>query len=751
MTQVEHAGDEFRRTLTHFLSSLVAKRDFAGAIKCYHDNGSLIDSAGGTWKGSLLHHVAKAYASLSDLPAALRLARSAQSHLENAPDRKTLAELFVTLGGILRDMGENGEAEKAFRDAESIFRRHDCPEGQSKALNLLAGLYYRKGDFKNSLSILLEAVTIAQRLGDHRQVAFMMGNIGRINTFIGDFREARKHLELNIELSTGLNDHKEAAKARVALGYVLLQEGRSSEAKTVLERGLAETERLGLIRDAIICRSYLGELAYRQGNLELGRTTLVAALEAARAISIDSSLCGRIMRHLAEVEFLAGRNRFAQRKAAQAMVIVKRHGDMVEQGALTRLMALLAFAAGDKLNAQQLMAKAFDQLEESGVRFEKAITLVAAGCSTMYSARQRLTYLFQAEEFYSRYELSSLVEAVNRHIEEIDYVSSRSAPTSQALRKASRNDEFLTNNAMLKRFKSQLPAIGRADLPLLLTGETGVGKDQLTRYYHSVCRPDGPLVAINCASLPEALLESELFGYVKGAFTGAEEIKQGLIVTANGGILFLDEIGDMPLGLQGKLLRVLDSRKVNPLGSVKPVAVDFKLVAATNQDLEAMVEAGTFRRDLYYRLGGMCLTIPPLRDRKEDIPILMTRFMEKCRLIEEGEKLPTELVHQFLNHNWPGNAREVFNKIRRLSVMSDMVADGDLAELSRTIFATEMPHADRTLVEQVEQLERRLIVEALVAARGNRSEAARILGIHEATVRTKLKRYAISLEGGVPS
>jgi transcriptional regulator with PAS, ATPase and Fis domain len=258
-------------------------------------------------------------------------------------------------------------------------------------------------------------------------------------------------------------------------------------------------------------------------------------------------------------------------------------------------------------------------------------------------------------------------------------------------------------------------------------------------------------VAINCASLPETLLESELFGYVKGAFTGADGSKRGLFETANGGVLLLDEIGDMPLGLQGKLLGVLESRTVTPLGSVKPMTLDFKLVAATNQNLEAMVENGTFRRDLYYRLSGMCLTIPPLRERKEDMPVLMAHFMKNCHLLEEGDKLPAELVRQFLSHDWPGNVRELFNKIKRLEVMSDMVADGDLAELSRTIFATEIPLPDRSLFEQVEQFERQLIVEALLAACGNRSEAARMLGVHEATVRTKLKRYGISLEGGVPS
>jgi len=751
MTQVMHAGDEFRRTLAHYLSSLVAKRDFAGAIKCYEDNRSLVGSTDGAWAGSLLHHAAQAYASLSNLPAALRVARVAQNHLENAPERRMLAELFITLGGILRDMGEAGEAEKAFRDAESIFRRQDCPEGQSRALNLLAGLFYRQGDFRNSLAILMEAVSIARRLGDQRKIAFMMGNIGRINTFIGDFRKARKHLEMNIELSEELGDQKETTKARIALGYVYLQEGDYARGKTILEAAYAEAVHLGLERDAVICRSYLGELAYRDGDLENGRALLQSALESAHTISPDSSLCGRIMRHLAEIDRRLGKRRMAQRLAARATVIMEHHNDQVGLGTLTVLKALLSHEAGDSAKARRLMVQAIDMLEESGVRFEKAATLVAAGSSAIFTERQRLTYLFQAEEFYARYELSSLLSHVDRLIAEIDYTSTRPSRRPAADKAGKDHADFLTNNRLLRRFMSQLGSIGQADLPLLLTGETGVGKDQMARHYHSVTRPDGPFVAINCASLPETLLESELFGYHKGAFTGADGSKRGLFETANGGVLLLDEIGDMPLGLQTKLLGVLENRAVTPLGSVTSIPLDFKLIAATNQDLEAMVEAGTFRRDLYYRLSGMSFRIPPLRDRKEDLPLLITHFMKKCGLLQQDQELPAELARHFLRYDWPGNTRELVNKIKRLEVMSDLVADGDLAELSRTIFATEAPVADRTLFEQIEQLERRLIVEALLATRGNRSEAARMLGIHEATVRTKLKRYGITLEGGVPN
>jgi two-component system response regulator HydG len=270
----------------------------------------------------------------------------------------------------------------------------------------------------------------------------------------------------------------------------------------------------------------------------------------------------------------------------------------------------------------------------------------------------------------------------------------------------------------------------------------------MARYFHSLARPDGPYVAINCASVPETLLESELFGYHKGAFTGADGNKLGLFVKANGGTLFLDEIGDMPLSLQAKLLGVLESRKIIPLGSTTEVSLDFKLVAASNRDLETMVEQGLFRRDLYYRLSGIAFKIPALRERKEDIPLLLNRFLADFNLTANGASLPSELVRKFVEYDWPGNVRELQNKVKRLEVMAGMVADGDIGALAESLFGvddTPMPE-NSSFFDKVEEFERRLIFEAVLAAGGNKCEAARMLGIHEATVRTKLKRYGISLD-----
>ena len=175
--------------------------------------------------------------------------------------------------------------------------------------------------------------------------------------------------------------------------------------------------------------------------------------------------------------------------------------------------------------------------------------------------------------------------------------------------------------------------------------------------------------------------------------------------------------------------------------------VSTKIVAATNRKLEEMVERGTFRRDLYYRLSGVSFEIPPLRQRKQDIPVLLNLFMKHCGLSADDKTLPPELVRQFIEYEWPGNTRELYNKVKRLEVMALMVAEGDLVELARSVFGGEMPESSNSLFERVEEFEKKLLVEALLAAQGNKSEAARMLGVHEATVRTKLKRYGISAGG----
>jgi len=361
--------------------------------------------------------------------------------------------------------------------------------------------------------------------------------------------------------------------------------------------------------------------------------------------------------------------------------------------------------------------------------------------------RKRMTYLFRAEDFYRRSHLTAKLRETDRLIASIDRPAAADRSERTPAVADTGDHDYLTANAEIIRFKQQLAFVAKSDLPILLTGETGVGKDHMAKYYHAVARPDKPFVAVNCASIPETLLESELFGYHRGAFTGAERDKEGLFVAANGGVLYLDEIGDMPLSLQAKLLGVLESRTVMPVGSTREVKLDIKLVVATNKNLEEMVERGAFRRDLYYRISGISFHIPALRDRKEDIPLLLRHFLTRRGLLREDRVAP-DMVMQFVDYDWPGNVREVYNKVRQIEVLAELAAEGDLVELTRSVFAGDAPAKKSSLFDQVEQFERQLLTEALLAADGNKSEAARMLGIHEATVRTKLKRYGISLESG---
>ena len=278
---------------------------------------------------------------------------------------------------------------------------------------------------------------------------------------------------------------------------------------------------------------------------------------------------------------------------------------------------------------------------------------------------------------------------------------------------------------------------------VLIQGESGTGKELIAKAIHySSPRADAPFIAINCAALPETLLESELFGYVKGAFTGAHANKIGLFKAADGGTLFLDEISEMPPSLQVKLLRALQEREFIPLGTTKPVTFDARIIAATNRNLEEEIAAHRFREDLYYRLSVFSLTVPPLRDRREDIPLLVRYFVEKyCRALNLPAKpVSEEAMQAMINYEWRGNVRELQNAIERSATLSDERIE--IAHLPQKV--REATPVTRDLTGQtltLEELERRYILATLARVGEDKTQAADLLGIDLSTLYRKLKRY----------
>jgi transcriptional regulator with PAS, ATPase and Fis domain len=312
------------------------------------------------------------------------------------------------------------------------------------------------------------------------------------------------------------------------------------------------------------------------------------------------------------------------------------------------------------------------------------------------------------------------------------------------------------NSAAMRQVRRLVTRMGKSRFPVLILGETGTGKEVAARAIHNV-EGRGPFVVIDCSSLVGPLMESELFGYAKGAFTGAHNQKLGLLDAANGGTAFFDEIGELPLELQMKLLRVLQEKEFRAIGSVAQRASNFRVIAATNRDLAAEVEAKRFRQDLYYRLNVMRLRLAPLRDRKEDIPTLISHFLQSYA---NGHKLTDEVMDAFLHYDWPGNVRELEHTLQQMVAMNsgpwltaadlpstvvnrrterDLQMSGVPALPASGVLGGASPQPILPLAE----VEKRAILDAMEYTKGDRTLAASMLGIGRTTLYRKLKEYGL--------
>jgi DNA-binding NtrC family response regulator len=304
--------------------------------------------------------------------------------------------------------------------------------------------------------------------------------------------------------------------------------------------------------------------------------------------------------------------------------------------------------------------------------------------------------------------------------------------------------QLVGKSPLMQKIYDLIEKISHSASTVLISGESGTGKELVAKavHYHGL-RKDGPFIAVNCAAIPETLLESELFGYRKGAFTDARSDKRGLLFEANEGTLFLDEITEMPPTLQAKLLRVIEERKVRPLGDTTSYPIDVRIISTTNRDIGKQIREGRFREDLYYRLKVIDIELPPLRDRKEDIPLIIQHFITKFNknLKKNVSGISAEALRLLLNYAWPGNVRELENIIERAITLTQ----GEVISLED--LPTPMAHGEdkdstgKALREKytVDQLEKEYIKKVLIEAGGNKSKAAQILGLDRKTLYRKLQ------------
>jgi DNA-binding NtrC family response regulator len=340
--------------------------------------------------------------------------------------------------------------------------------------------------------------------------------------------------------------------------------------------------------------------------------------------------------------------------------------------------------------------------------------------------------------------LAKIEEIKPKHIEEVEL---KAIEDISALRLP----EFVYASDKMKKVLFYVVRAARSNAPCLITGETGTGKTALARIIHSLSsRREGPFVDVHLQSIPETLIESELFGYEKGAFTGADKSYEGLIVRAQGGTLFLDEIGELKREMQVKLLKVIEEKMVRPVGGTQPKKVDFRLITATNRDIKKEVKQGTFREDLYYRINVIEIAIPPLRERREDIPVLLDYFLKKYSKSEgkEIKGFSREALKYLLKYDYPGNVRELSNIVERATVMATKNVI-DVSDLPEEVVRSSAAHVNlvsggaTTLPEVIKKIEKKMILEALREENFVKLRAAKKLGISERVLRYKMKLYGI--------
>jgi len=310
------------------------------------------------------------------------------------------------------------------------------------------------------------------------------------------------------------------------------------------------------------------------------------------------------------------------------------------------------------------------------------------------------------------------------------------------------NEELESNSKEMQDIFQIIRTAAPTDAPVIITGESGTGKERIANAVHNHSqRKNGPYVKLNCAAIPDALLESELFGHAQGAFTDARKNRKGKFEIAHGGTLFLDEIGDMSLSTQAKLLRVLQEKEFERLGSNDLIKADFRIIAATNKNIPDMIRKGEFREDLFYRISVINVHLPPLRERKVDLPLLSNSFLKVFNHSygKMVKGLDEDVVQMFAAHDWPGNIRELKNVIERAVIFcpSDRVCRDDLPSQYRTMHILQQTTSEKPLEEIYENLSRKAIIEALNRAGGSKSKAAEFLKIHRKTLYNRMKKYGL--------
>jgi transcriptional regulator with PAS, ATPase and Fis domain len=646
-------------------------------------------------------------------------------------DNLLYARQKYTLGQIYRQMGRIDDALAEYTESYAFFKRVGDVNRMFAALEVIAVVHFEKGNLQqatNQSEDILRRARVHHVAESYRMTAF---NLCRILLWTGDFARIRELLEsVADECTDPLN--QTWLESLWGTYYVRLLD--HDRARKHLANAVTIARKNGYRRDEVVCLEYLGLNEFYAGDYAKAKEYYEQILSLPE---ITASAVAQTKRLLTDTLVALDELDRAALVASEAEIAITNIKEWVELGCLHRAWALLADRRGDAEGVAEHFDKAMEILDRHGARYEVAATYLAMGRARSLAADVRKERLQQARALFKELGVPMQVERAQESFVAIDTTRDESRPCVRRP-KVTEIPSVITLDPKMQGILAEISFIKDTNMTVLITGETGTGKDLLAKYVHCVSRrARHPFVLQNATTLTESLIEGQLFGCRRGAFTGALEDRPGLIESAHQGTFALNEIGEMSLALQAKLLDVLETGMVTRVGDNRARAVDVRFAVMTNKNLEKMLASGTFREDLYYRVHQVHFHLPPLRERKSDVPLLLQYFLESEGFgelsVDQSNLLTCEA--RLLDYHWPGNVRELRSVLKRACAFAP----------TRRII--ELVAALKIQMSQLRSNEgagmRRLHLQSVVKRNnGNLAAASRELGIPESTLRRQLRSSA---------
>nr|MBN2278552.1 sigma 54-interacting transcriptional regulator [candidate division Zixibacteria bacterium] len=655
---------------------------------------------------------------LGDLDIQELLERSLNYYLTSGENR-LFARVKYLYGWYLTSIGDYLAAREMLLEAYLYFRRYEDLKNESLVLSRLSYVLYQTGAIDDAVRNLERCVEINEKLDRPDNVQTFSRNIAIVSIRSGALRKALSQLEFlrkTIERASESDRYQFYLIYAIALGL----NGQIDEALEAISR----TTRLSrkYKREKALYYEYLGWIYNLAGNYERAVKVLNDGLTLSMKIAPESALVSQIQRLLADAYLGQGVYDLAERTADDALAMAENIGEQAEIAACWRVFAIVEHKRGNRRRARQNYRKAMNLFQMIKASYELAETRLLAAESDMYDNGERAAMIFLAREYFQAEGLVEKARQANLKLSELHF------PEKSSGSNRSGKAVFIAVDSQMSKIARMAENIARSNITVFLTGPTGCGKDQLALYIHEFSGRKGKFVTVNCAAIPDSIIESELFGHREGAFTGATRNRPGLFAEADGGTLYLNEIADATPEFQAKLLEVIETRTIRQLGGNALIPVDIRIIAATNHDLEKWMRSGRFRPDLFHRLNELPIALPRLNKRKDDIPELVRYFLARnnVHIDDDHDRDFDQLIKKIGQYNWPGNVRELKSEINRLCLMSK----GDMAQMVRLALSEKIS-------------EREMLINALEETDWNRLKTSRILGIAESSVRYRIRKYGL--------